>query len=82
MASFKSELAKLLATIFEKRGGLESEWVSEEGDEVKAIIDLVEELIGEDEVSGKHMMSEPPYVPGANIRNKLRADIRQKLRRE
>lgn len=46
------------------------------------IDDVVERVIGEDEVTGAHFLSEnPPYIVGAEERNQFRANQRARYAR-
>ncbi len=46
----------------------------------QAHIEAVEQLIGEDETSGKHFLNREDWIAGAAERNQLRAALRAKLR--
>lgn len=76
MASFKDDLVKL---IYDKLDGDDTDIYSL----ADAIIDLVEKLIGEDEPVPSiptHKLKKGQSIIEPLTRNRLRADIRQKLR--
>lgn len=42
-------------------------------------LDEAIEAVGGDEVSGRHIFSEPPWIPGAAERNEFRSELKARL---